>query len=215
MAPLASIPEGSNSQPVSRFRNLNARENTDNDRIGSRSRLFVASRRQTRTRPQRTASPNVTLPVQYRRLNDGITERTRENIHVSLLEATSDEHADPSDSSFDLSSFPNPPSSPSTLSRRDGRLSIISDTSAIPRYGQEQGAHKINKAAAYRPYFTDGANDHSVDSGLVDAITRNIVQQLRLSSSMGRFGQNQPTQIYSENHATRQTARQQPADSAS
>lgn len=214
MTPLASIPEGSNSQPVSRFRKLNALENTDNDRVGPRSRLFVAPRRQTRARPQRTAPPHVALPVWYRHpLNDGSTERIRENIHVSL-EATSDEHADPSDLSFDLSSFPNPPSSPSALSMRDGRPSIISDTSAIPRYGQEQGVHRTNKGEAHRPYFNDGANDHSVDSDLVDAITRNIVQQLRLSS-MGRFGQNKNTQTYPVNRATRQITRQQPADSAS
>ncbi len=201
MALLAPIPEGSHSQPFSRFSKLNDLRNTSTNTNRPQSRIFVASRRHTRTRyqwPERTenlttraAAPPARHPPEQP------TKSTFENIHTTP-EATSEEHAGPSDSSFDLDSFPIPPSTTSTSSRHGARPPTSSGSSASITT-HEKYTNQRYRASKSRRYHVqvDGANDRSsssnrasVDSALLDAITRNIIQQFRLSS-VGRCRQHQ------------------------
>ncbi len=198
---LAPIPEGSHSQPFARFNKLNELQNTPTNTHRPQSRIFAASRRHTRTRYQRPERPeNFTAKAAarpVRRAPELPTKSTFENIHTTP-EATSEEHAGPFDSSFDLDSFPIPPSTSSTLSRHGARPPTSSGSSASITT-HENYVNQRYRASKSRRYHAqvDGASDPSsssnrgsVDSALVDAITRNIVQQFRLSS-VGRCRQNQ------------------------
>ncbi|OAR02420.1 hypothetical protein LLEC1_06180 [Akanthomyces lecanii] len=198
---LAPIPEGSRSQPFSRFNKLNELQNTSTNTNRPQSRIFVASRRHTRTRYQRPEKPEsftARAAVPQVRLPPGQpTKSTFENIHTTP-EATSEEHAGPSDSSFDLDSFPIPPSTSSTLSRHGARPPTSCRSSGCTTT-HESSVNQRDRTSKSRRYHAqvDGASDPSsssnrgsVDSALVDAITRNIVQQFRLSS-VGRCRQNQ------------------------
>lgn len=200
MAFLAPIPEGSHSQPFARFNKLDDLQNASTNTHRPQSRIFAASRRHTRTRYQRLERPeNFTAraaapPV--RRAPEQPAKSTFENIHTTP-EATSEEQSGPSDSSFDLGSFPIPPSTSSTLSRHGARPPCSSGSSAsVTTHGYNVNQrYRASKSRRYHAQV-DGASDPStsnrgsVDSALVDAITRNIVQQLRLSS-VGRYQQNQ------------------------
>lgn len=187
MAPLAPIPEGSRSQPVSRFSKLNRLDTNYSHKPRPQSRVFAASRRHVRTRYQRLDRP-VETPLLLKEnkppLAEFSTKSTFENIHTTP-EKTSEEQAEPSDSSFDLDSFPIPPSTSSSSSRHGAKSHPSSDLSS-----HEEKSNTRQKSARQLGLQIDGVNDYSssshrvsVDSALVDAITRNIVQQLRLSSA--------------------------------
>ncbi|KAJ6788428.1 hypothetical protein PWT90_07352 [Aphanocladium album] len=200
MAPLASIPEGSNAQSFSLFSKLNDTKNTSTNKHRPQSRVFVASRRHTRSRyqrPERTEyfasrpAPSSTCPAP-----EWPSRSNFDNIHTTP-ETNFGEQPDPSDSSFDLDSFPLPPSTSSTLSRH-GHGPPISSSSSASITASENYVNQRYKASRARHAHAqvDGASDPttscraSVDTALVNAITRNIVQQFRLSS-VGRYRQNQ------------------------
>lgn len=196
MAPLASIPEGSNSQPVSRFKKLNTVQNNHTDTSRPRSRVFVASRRHSRIRYQRPDKPPCPKPTwqhkdaffQPKPAVQAAARSAFENIHTTP-EISAEENTDPADSSFDLDAFPVPPSTSSTLSSNPNRPVRSSGSSAPVNFPER---HVRKRQGAHRYPYVDGANESSgssarvsMDSALVDAITRNMVQQIRMSS-LGR-----------------------------
>lgn len=201
MAPLAPIPEGSHAQSFSRFSQLNDLKNTSTNKHRPQSRVFVASRRHTRTRYQRPERTEHFAPVSATSPPHHASQRAPKSAFDKTnmtSETASDEHVDPSDSSFDLDSFPLPPSTSSTLSKHGSRPTTSSGSWASTTTN-EKYINRYYRASKSRRYHTqfDGANDvsrssnrASVDSALVDAITRNMIQQFRLSS-VGRCRQNQ------------------------
>ena len=211
MAALASIPEGSTSLPRSRFSKLN-REPHYIDNPRPRSRTFAASRRQTRVRyPPRSGSqrPNWPHPPHddYAQLREAANSAAAINISANNFTATgtsvdsiSHEAAllglnpDHSDSSIDLDSFPLPPSThTSSRPESSNQSAWLSASTSNARqslsnpaaYGQVQRNSRIRVST--KRTHVDGADDAtsrrtSVDAALVDAITRNILQQFQIIS---------------------------------
>ncbi|EGX90515.1 hypothetical protein CCM_06935 [Cordyceps militaris CM01] len=194
MATLASIPEGGNPRHFAHFSKLNDLNNTSTNNHRPHSRTFAAPRRHARSRYQRPERIE-TFPARPVAARGSPTKSTFANIHTTP-EAASEEHAEPSDSSFDLDSFPIPPSTSSFLSTYGARPPASSGSSSSMAT-HERSLHHGYKASKSRRYHhqVDGTKDPasstkraSVDSALVDAIARNLVQQFRLSS-VGRCRQ--------------------------
>lgn len=233
MAALASIPEGSTSLPRSRFSKL-YRQIPPDDIPRPRSRVFAAPRRQTRVRyPPRPGGqrPHWPHPPQddYAHLHQAAHSAAAIHISANTLHipavstaTTSDATALPetapehSDASLDLDSFPLPPST-HTSSRPDSsnQSAWYSTSTSNARqslsnhaaYGQVRSNSKV-RPSARRPYV-DGVDDArsqrtSVDSALVDAITRNVLQQFQMLSV--------DKQLYRRSSRQRQKHNGPPAD---
>ncbi|RDA88011.1 hypothetical protein CP532_3412 [Ophiocordyceps camponoti-leonardi (nom. inval.)] len=200
MATLASIPEASTSLPDTHH-SRSLQRTASFERIRPRSRVLVLSRRPARVRnPARRAHVSTTTcqAADYKH-NAPSSEVSRRHPNVrhetlggkrsapqsSQLNAASpvDQTVESSLSSVDLDSFPLPPmhrfqgqfAKPST--RRDGVVSPPRDR-PLSRTRRCFGEVAVDVARC--------SKHSSVDSTLVDAISRAIAQQLRLCSAAKR-----------------------------